>query len=44
MTAKGREIVVALSDAVEMERAGIPLTSRFVVWTIDVPKVRRAVL
>jgi DNA-binding transcriptional regulator YiaG len=37
MTAKGREIVAAIMEAVEVERAGIPLESRFTVRTVEVP-------
>ena len=37
MTAKGREIVASLTEALEVERAGIPLESRFTVRTVIVP-------
>jgi DNA-binding transcriptional regulator YiaG len=37
MTAKGREIVASLLEAVEVERAGIPIESRFTVRTIELP-------
>ncbi|HZK79662.1 MAG TPA: helix-turn-helix domain-containing protein [Humisphaera sp.] len=37
MTAKGREIVASLTEAIEVERAGIPLESRFTVRTVIVP-------
>ena len=37
MTAKGREIVASLAEAVEVERAGIPIESRFTVRTVEVP-------
>src|SRR5205823_4956392 len=37
MTAKGREIVASLTEAIEVERAGIPLKSRFTVRTVTVP-------
>lgn len=37
MTAKGREIVASLTEALEVERAGIPLESRFTVRTVSVP-------
>lgn len=36
-TAKGREIVASLAEAVEVERAGIPLSSRFTVSTVELP-------
>jgi DNA-binding transcriptional regulator YiaG len=37
MTAKGREIVASLTEALEVEQAGIPLESRFTVRTVTVP-------
>lgn len=37
MTPKGREIVASLAEAVEVERAGIPIESRFTVRTVEVP-------
>jgi DNA-binding transcriptional regulator YiaG len=37
MTPKGEEIVAALSEALEVERAGVPLASRFTVRTFDLP-------
>jgi DNA-binding transcriptional regulator YiaG len=36
-TSKGREIVASLAEAVEVERAGIPIESRFTVATVDLP-------
>jgi putative transcriptional regulator len=36
-TAKGREIVASLAEAIEVERAGIPLASRFTVRTVELP-------
>jgi DNA-binding transcriptional regulator YiaG len=36
-TSKGREIVASLTEAVEVERAGIPLSSRFTVSTVELP-------
>jgi len=36
-TAKGREIVASLTEAVEVERAGIPVESRFTVATVELP-------
>jgi putative transcriptional regulator len=37
MTAKGREIVASLSQAVEVERSGMPLASIFSVRTVELP-------
>lgn len=37
MTAKGREIVASLAEAVEVERAGVPTESRFTVRTAELP-------
>lgn len=37
MTAKGREIVASLREAAEVERAGIPVESRFTVRTVELP-------
>jgi len=37
MTRKGREIVASLAEAVEVERAGIPIESRFTVRTVELP-------
>jgi DNA-binding transcriptional regulator YiaG len=37
MTAKGREIVASLAEAIEVEESGIPLESRFTVCTVTVP-------
>jgi DNA-binding transcriptional regulator YiaG len=37
MTAKGREIVASLTEAVEVARAGVPLESRFTVRTVEMP-------
>src|SRR5690242_17830484 len=36
-TAKGREIVASLNEAVEVQRAGLPVKSRFTVRTVEVP-------
>jgi putative transcriptional regulator len=38
MTAKGREIVASLAEAVDVEARGIPLASRFTVRTVDFPE------
>jgi len=38
MTSKGREIVASLREALEVERAGVPIESRFTVRTIDIPQ------
>jgi DNA-binding transcriptional regulator YiaG len=38
MTAKGREIVASLNEAVEVERAGIALEARFTVRTVEMPE------
>jgi DNA-binding transcriptional regulator YiaG len=35
--AKAREIIASLNEAIEVERAGIPLESRFTVRTVHVP-------
>jgi DNA-binding transcriptional regulator YiaG len=37
MTPKGREIVGALMEAIEVERAGTPIESRFTVRTVEMP-------
>ena len=37
MTRKGREIVASLAEAVEAERAGIPIESRLTVRTVELP-------
>jgi len=37
LTAKGREIVASLSQAVEVERSGLPLASIFSVRTVELP-------
>src|SRR5579863_6940262 len=37
MTSKGREIVASLTEAVEVERAGVPIESRFNVRTMELP-------
>jgi DNA-binding transcriptional regulator YiaG len=37
MTAKGREIVASLTEALEVERAGIPIETRFTVRTVELP-------
>jgi|HubBroStandDraft_1064217.scaffolds.fasta_scaffold118380_2 DNA-binding transcriptional regulator YiaG len=37
MTSKGREIVASLAEAVAVERAGIPIESRFTVRTVELP-------
>lgn len=37
MTAKGREIVASLAEAAKVERAGIPIGSRFTVRTVEMP-------
>jgi putative transcriptional regulator len=37
MTAEGREIVASLTEAVEVELAGVPIESRFTVRTVEVP-------
>jgi putative transcriptional regulator len=37
MTAKGREIVSSLAEAIEVERRGIPIDSRFTVRTVEMP-------
>jgi putative transcriptional regulator len=37
MTSKGREIVRSLVEAIGVERAGIPVESRFTVRTVDLP-------
>lgn len=37
MTAKGREIVASITEAVEVERARIPVESRFTVRTVEMP-------
>lgn len=36
-TSKGREIVASLAEAIEVERAGIPIESRFTVRTAELP-------
>ena len=42
MTAKGREIVASLAEAVEVERAGIQIDSRLTVRTVEVPDEPKA--
>lgn len=42
MTAKGREIVASLMEAVEVERSGAPIESRFTVRTVEVPDEPRS--
>jgi len=37
MTAKGREIVASLAEAIAVERAGVPIESRFTVRTVELP-------
>ena len=37
MTLKGREIIASLAEAMAVERAGIPVQSRFIVRTIEAP-------
>ena len=37
-TAKGREIVASLAEAIQAERAGVPLESRFTVRTAELPE------
>ena len=37
MTRKGLEIVASLAEAVEVERAGISIESRFTVRTVELP-------
>ena len=37
MTRKGREIVASLAEAVEVERAGVRIESRFTVRTVELP-------
>jgi DNA-binding transcriptional regulator YiaG len=37
LTAKGREIVASLAEAVEVERAGIPIEQHFTVRTVELP-------
>lgn len=37
MTAKGREIVASLSQAIDAEQSGVPLASIFSVRTVDLP-------
>ena len=37
MTAKGREIVASLKEAIEVERSGVPIESRFTVRTVELP-------
>jgi DNA-binding transcriptional regulator YiaG len=36
-TAKGREIVASLAEAIEVARAGIPIESRFTVRSVSLP-------
>jgi DNA-binding transcriptional regulator YiaG len=36
-TAKGREIVASLAEAIEVERSGAPIESRFTVRTVELP-------
>ncbi|MGD0390742.1 MAG: hypothetical protein ABSC42_17495 [Tepidisphaeraceae bacterium] len=42
MTSKGREIVASLAEAIEVERTGIPIQSRFTVRTVDLPDQPKA--
>jgi DNA-binding transcriptional regulator YiaG len=37
LTSKGREIIASLKEALEVERAGIPIESRFTVRTAALP-------
>jgi putative transcriptional regulator len=37
-TAKGREIVASLREAIEVEKAGVPIESRFTVRTVELPE------
>src|SRR5438067_9171928 len=37
-TSKGREILASLAEAIEVERAGLPLASRFTVRTVELPE------
>lgn len=37
MSAKGREIVASLREAIAVERSGVPIESRFTVRTIELP-------
>jgi DNA-binding transcriptional regulator YiaG len=37
VTAKGREIVASLAEAIEIELAGIPVASRLTVSTVELP-------
>jgi putative transcriptional regulator len=37
MTSKGREIAASLAEAIEVERVGIPIESRFTVRTVELP-------
>jgi DNA-binding transcriptional regulator YiaG len=37
MTAKGREILASLQGAIEVERSGVPIESRFTVRTVELP-------
>jgi DNA-binding transcriptional regulator YiaG len=39
---KAREIIASLNEAIEVERAGIPIESRFTVRTVHVPDPPRA--
>lgn len=41
-TAKGREILASLAEAVEVERAGVPVESRFNVRIVEMPDQRVA--
>jgi DNA-binding transcriptional regulator YiaG len=36
-TPKGREIVASLTEALEVERTGIPIEARFTVRTVELP-------
>jgi DNA-binding transcriptional regulator YiaG len=36
-TAKGREIVASMREILEVERAGVPIESRFTVHTVELP-------
>ena len=37
MTAKGRETIASLTEAIEVEQAGMPVESRFTVRTVELP-------
>jgi DNA-binding transcriptional regulator YiaG len=42
MTSKGREIVASLIEAIEVEKSGIPIESRFTVRTVRLPDQPKA--